>query len=287
MLIKREKTYKINNVDSFVHCLHESRPAVTKENIKKHIYHYHEYIELLYFPDSEGVVWINGTKNPFSPGMFIIVNSQKPHVVHFHKKGTIFCIKFLPQVLYDNEQSFMYFKYVAPFISSDENRYIFSDAEIKNTSIPKLLEDIMSEWNDKSVAYELMIRANILRIFVNIFRLWNNTENLFGITNLTPEITKSLEYITKNYQSVTEKDAAELCGLSPNYFSSIFKKQMNISFRDYLVNIKIAEAEKQLLTTTKSITEIAEEVGFSTTSHFISIFRRKKGITPAQFRKTV
>ncbi len=155
-------------------------------------------------------MWINGIKNPFFPGTFIIVNSQKPHCVHFYKTGTIICIKFLPQVLYENEQPFLYFKYVSPFISPNENGYIFSDSQIKNTPIKGLLQEIISEWNTKGVAYELMIRANILRIFVNVLRMLHNTETIFSTTNLIPEITKSLSYIITNYQTVTEKEVSDI-----------------------------------------------------------------------------
>ncbi len=285
MIIRKESSYKINNVDSFVHCFEETRLAVPPEVLPKHIYHYHEYIELLFFPEGEGIVWINETKNLFFPGTFIIVNSQKPHFVHFYKTGTIVCIKFLPQVLYENEQSFLYFKYVSPFVSTNENSYIFSDSQIKDSPIIGLLQEIMSEWNTKNDAYELVIRANILKIFVNIFRMWNHTEVFRNTTKLIPEIAKALSYITTNYQTLCEKDVANVCGLSPNYFSTLFKKQMDISFRDYLIDIKITESEKLLLTTSKSITDIAAEVGFSTTSHYISLFHKKKGVTPAQFRK--
>ncbi len=49
MFTRQGNTYKINNVDSFVHCLHQTRSAISKEKSQKHIYyHYHEYIELLF-----------------------------------------------------------------------------------------------------------------------------------------------------------------------------------------------------------------------------------------------
>ena len=285
MIIRKEDMYKINNIESAVHCFYEIRPALSKEILKKHIYHYHEYIEFLFFPEGEGIVWINEIANYFSPGTFIIVNSGKPHFVHFHKTGKIICIKFLPQILYENEQSFLYFKYVSPFVSIGENRYIFSASQIQHTPIIELLQEIISEWDVKDDTYELIIRANILKIIANTFRILKKNGFFYDDTKFTPEIKKSLSYITANYQTINEKELSNICGLSPNYFSMLFKKQMNISFRDYLVNIKIAESEKLLLTTSKSITDIATEVGFSTTSHYISLFHKKKGITPAQFRK--
>lgn len=285
MIIRQEQAYKINNLESFVHCLHQWRPAISAQTAPEHIYHYHAYIELLYFPEGEGAVWINGTKNPFYPGTFIIVNSQKPHCVWFYKPGTIICIKFLPQVLYENEQSFLYFKYVLPFVSANKNGYVFPEAQIRNTPIVDLVRQIIYEWNTKGIAYELVIRANIQNIFTHVFRIWEATQTPFHNKSLNPEIARCLSYITANYQTVTETQVAKICGLSPNYFSALFKQQMNMGFREYLVNIKLTESEKLLLTTAKSITAIAGEVGFSTTSHYISLFRKKRGVTPASFRR--
>jgi AraC-like DNA-binding protein len=60
---------------------------------------------------------------------------------------------------------------------------------------------------------------------------------------------------------------------------------MGKTFTNYLNYIRITEAEKLLLTTDKSMTEIALEVGFSSSSYFIQQFRQYKDISPFQFRK--
>lgn len=60
---------------------------------------------------------------------------------------------------------------------------------------------------------------------------------------------------------------------------------MGKSFNDYVTLMRINEAEKLLLSTDKSITEIAMCCGFSSSSHFVSRFGQYKQITPGQFRK--
>ncbi|MBR2948899.1 MAG: helix-turn-helix transcriptional regulator [Lachnospiraceae bacterium] len=94
-------------------------------------------------------------------------------------------------------------------------------------------------------------------------------------------------FISENYNTITEKDAADHCNLSYHHFSFAIKQLMGKNFSEYLTSIKIKEAEKMLLTTDHSITDIAYETGFSNVSHFISRFRQYKGITPAKFRKHV
>ena len=103
--------------------------------------------------------------------------------------------------------------------------------------------------------------------------------------NFSPDIKKAILYTMEHYQTVTEKEVADLCGLSYHYFSHLFRRTAGRSFSDYLSSLRISEAEKMLLSTEKSITDIAVETGFSTTSYFISRFRMEKGVTPARYRK--
>ena len=63
------------------------------------------------------------------------------------------------------------------------------------------------------------------------------------------------------------------------------KKQTGQTFRDFLEAVKIQNARKLLLSTEQSITEIAYEVRYSSTSYFISRFKKQCDITPKQFRK--
>lgn len=283
MNIQEEKSFQIDGVDSFVHCIRLHVDA--SEKWYQPSYHYHEYIEMLYFLEGEGLVYINETKNLFSAGTFIIVNSKKAHTLSFTKPSKYFCVKFMPHILYENEQSFVDLKYVMPFISEEKNQHIFAREEIENTAIASLLTEMMDEWDAMDVGYDLVIRANILKIFSIIFRLWKRSGGDETMKNLSSDIKKAILYTMNHYQTVTEKEVASLCGLSYHYFSHLFRRNVGKSFCDYLTALRVSEAEKMLLSTEKSITDIAAETGFSTTSYFISRFRLEKGITPAKFRK--
>ena len=84
---------------------------------------------------------------------------------------------------------------------------------------------------------------------------------------------------------LTEKSLFKREKMSYNHFSYVFKKTFKKSFSEYVTRVKLREAEKMLILTDKSITEIAYDAGFSTSSHFIMRFKEAKGITPNKFRK--
>ncbi len=96
-------------------------------------------------------------------------------------------------------------------------------------------------------------------------------------------LEKAKYYIKNNYgKPLSVQDVADYLGRNPNYFSHIFKKEENISFVDYLNQIRIKQAQRLLTTTTLLTYEISEQVGYTdyryfTQEEFISCFVIKMG----------
>ena len=100
-------------------------------------------------------------------------------------------------------------------------------------------------------------------------------------------IQKALECVQKNPQYADLKSVADECGLSYSYLSRVFKRVMKKSFSEYVNYIRITEAQRLLASTEKSITEIAQDVGFSTASYFIDTFKKQVHVTPSKFRSNL
>lgn len=83
----------------------------------------------------------------------------------------------------------------------------------------------------------------------------------------------------------TLKQLAEDMGFSPNYLSVLIKKELGMSFQDYLIQERMRQAKLLLLTTDLKIYEIAERVGFWDMNYFSQRFKQTVGVTPRQFRK--
>lgn len=98
-------------------------------------------------------------------------------------------------------------------------------------------------------------------------------------------VKKILEYVESNYkQEITLNDLAKIVGMNPRYLCRIFKRITAVSPIDYVVNYRIEQACKFLLSTSMPITNIGFECGFKDTSYFSRIFKLKKGMTPRQYR---
>nr|WP_213086831.1 response regulator [Streptococcus zalophi] len=81
------------------------------------------------------------------------------------------------------------------------------------------------------------------------------------------------------------KSLAKQLSFSPNYLSVLIKKDLGMSFQDYLIQERLKKAKRLLLTTHLKIYEIAEQVGFEDMNYFSQRFKQIVGVTPSQFKK--
>lgn len=81
------------------------------------------------------------------------------------------------------------------------------------------------------------------------------------------------------------KEMANLCHLSPSYFSRLFNRETGETFVNYTNRLKIQLAKEQLRETSKSITQISGELGYLNVSNFIAVFKRIEGATPSLYRQ--
>lgn len=99
-------------------------------------------------------------------------------------------------------------------------------------------------------------------------------------------IRKALNIIAENYaQPLTLPMVAAQVGLSPNYFSSLFRQVMGASFREHLCRVRVEESKHLLLSTDYPLSSVASAMGFSDQSYFCKVFKRATGITPGQYRQ--
>ena len=281
MRVKEELPVIIDGVKSWLRCDRRIKNECDKS--LDYYYHFHDYIELLYALDADCEIWINGKCYSFVTGDFAVINSNEPHYVFASKKSEYIYIHISPDILYSDENAFLEYKYIAPFVDKNAFQNVFKECEIPNAK--GLCIEIMEAWENEEYAYELIIRANILKLFAGVLKNLKEKGIYVSANNISPDIKKALIYITEHFDSADEKKAASICNLSYYHFSRTFKKIMGQTFNQYLLNVRINQSEKFLISTDKSITEIAYMTGFSSASHFISKFKGKNGITPYKFRE--
>jgi len=88
-------------------------------------------------------------------------------------------------------------------------------------------------------------------------------------------------------ESISIAALAELAELSPFHFSRVFKQATGMTPIQFLTRERMLQAQQLIRETSRSLIEIALEVGYTSPSHFAQVFRRTVGVAPTQFRNAL
>lgn len=93
---------------------------------------------------------------------------------------------------------------------------------------------------------------------------------------------------TKQHYADPELSIQKVCGhlhISSGYFCAIFKKEVQLTFLQYLMQIRMEAAKELLRSTDLKSFQIAEQVGFAEPNYFSFCFKKHIGISPKEYRK--
>ena len=119
-----------------------------------------------------------------------------------------------------------------------------------------------------------LIESN-LRLVVRIAKNYLNEEE---------PMQKALKFILQNFhKQIQIKDLRKVTNMSTSSFCTSFKNTYRMTFKDYLLNVRIGYACKLLTDSSQNISRAAYLSGFENLSNFNRQFKKIKGITPSQF----
>ena len=229
--------------------------------------HYHSCVEIGYCVKGNGIFFINDRVVPFTQG----------------------CVTYMPSDIIHIAQS--------PDDSPSEWRFLFADLNTLNiTNI--LQKGIVTSDQSCRYLFEMIVEALTQRKEEYAALYWHLMEALFiRLTHLTKDalpdnqthnfyqIVPAINYISKHYEvEVCVQDLAKMCNMSESLFYKIFHTAINMSPIEYLNSVRISSAENLLKNSSKSITEISQDVGYTTLSSFYRQFRKTNNCSPRDYR---
>ncbi len=159
----------------------------------------------------------------------------------------------------------------------------FSNTESVDLLIRKLFHIFTEEHNQR----DLLVDMNTSELIVHM--LQTESRNLL-LKNYKKHVTKSglaaaIEYINNNLdRSISIKKLAEIACMSKASFYRYFNSEFGISPIDYINQERVKKACNLLKNENLNVTDVSFQLGYSSLSHFIKLFKEQTGTTPKQYQ---
>lgn len=151
---------------------------------------------------------------------------------------------------------------------------------------PIYIDELSSKWAlkiEQATSVEVLNNMPLQMIRAYCLLVKNHS-----LAHYSPIIQHALTYINLNIvSSLSVKEVAAEIGISPDYLTRLFKKELGSPVITYINNTRIQSSIKLLNTTDLSIQEIGELVGLSDTSYFDKLFKKYIGMSPKQYRDSI
>lgn len=168
---------------------------------------------------------------------------------------------------------------------------LFERSILSESPVAATLEALLEEFKNPGVCSDAALCLLLDQICLGILRIWkaqSDEQDLLELNDVYSLnlLQKIFTYVDQEYMNKVEmKTIAAQLNMSYHSFSKFFIAHTGKTFPGYVNEVRLAKAKILLATTGMNITEIAMEVGYASTSHFIQRFRESNQMTPQQFRK--
>lgn len=146
-----------------------------------------------------------------------------------------------------------------------------------------------AELHEEIQAQKNIVEANSfteMKSFVLQYARDNIWEEGFDENKLSPSIRKAVIFIRQHYgEALSLEQIASEVKLNSEYLSRAFKEETGITYSSYLSNIRMKKAESLLVNTTEKVQAIGERVGYANVSYFSTIFKKRYGMNPYEYRR--
>lgn len=267
------------------------RQSTPPSSVSAHA-HIHESIEFLYGQAGSFTVSLDGAEYALGAGDLILFFSNSLHHVVSgpSAENRYYVIKIRPSLLFDLASDGQGAAYVMRFaLNRPDHRCLWRAADLEGGEIGRALTEMIREAESGGYAAGLAIRLRAADLLLSILRDGAAGSGEAGAQTgdeITGRIYAALVYVREHFrEDVDARALAARLGVSYSYFSRCFGRIAGQGFKEYLNRTRVNHAEQMLLTTGKSVTEIAAECGYNNLSYFISVYRRLKGVTPRARRQ--
>ena len=254
------------------------------------ILHWHDEIQFV-LPQNGPILFTVGERSyTLRENEYLFINSKCLHMARPLEPvgGDYICIDIHPRFLSDGN-SLIGRKYVWPFVSSPAFDTVLIDGSRKwHDEAKKLLKQLVLVFNEKEFGYEMQVRGIVMELWALL--IGDNLDKASSEVMLTPAERERLEmvlrYVKEHYaEKIKLSDLAAAASLSESECSRFIKRTLGFPPIVYVNRYRIVQSTTLLKSTTMSIAEIAQAVGFGTSSYYTERFKETMNCKPLEYRR--
>lgn len=220
--------------------------------------------------ENGGVAYIDSEQTPITPNMIICMKPGQERHTRFPYKCYFIHMTIEGGDLYDTLMKTPSFIPIAAF---EEYLYIF--------------KSLYNHRDTKAEANNIILQSLILKLIHTLITDAQRQMRTRRFGNLEyDKIEQSVKYIKEHLSEDLSLEAmARLSSYSKIHFHNCFKAAVGKTLHEYVEDLRIKKSIILLSTTSKTLTEIAAQCGFSSQTYFSSVFKRRMHITPRDYVK--
>jgi len=251
------------------------------------------FFELVFIKDGEGTQCINYNEYSYEKGNMFLLPPLKCHSFNIKTPTQFVFLKFTDlifknsnRITIDRNEWFKEASYILSNYNQLPGDIIKNDLDRQH--LVSLISMILQEsrnYGDEALTLITSLITSVLEILIRNIKKSGFYE--VPQTNADERITKMLTYINQHINKPSLLKVEHLAStflMSPTYVSEFFRKQVHMSLREYIIKAKLKLVEIRLLNSDYTLTEIADELGFTDVSHLSKTFKRYVGISLREFK---
>lgn len=252
--------------------------------------HWHEDLEVIFIVQGHMEVRLVDSVIQLYDQDFIIINSGDIHSTSCPNPCTMFLLQLPLNFLVQNIPDYSTIRFENPGLAGSGAKPGLRGNELTD-SLRQDLYSMGMHYKQHEPGYQLDFQSNLFHFLSLLNRYARVTispsERLKSDKN-REQLSKVTSYVSRNYRNnISLPKAASLAGLQPEYFCRFFKRNMGMTFMDYVNQVRFSFVYEDLINTDYSINSILEKHGFTNYKLFMKLFKEKYNCTPAVKRKSI
>jgi AraC-like DNA-binding protein len=255
--------------------------------------HWHDHLEIALVLEGRGVFRFGRRELVAGPGDVFFIDNSQPHVAVGGAPGAnlrLLLVLFRPELVAGAGCREIDLGYLAPFRPDERvaSPRVAGGSPLARELAP-VLRELHATWERHDCAERHLLDATLRRALGLVIRsrgAAGTDAAARAAADRREQIRPVLAYVDRHCrESITLRDVAQVIHVSPSRVRHVFKDVTGVGFKEYVTNVRLAEAKRLLLSTDRSVAEIARAVSYTNLHQFYRVFHRSFAMSPAEYRR--